>query len=143
MGRCGVYPGLFTCKLLVMSYGYRYHNNNNIITMSVWDIAHMQFANYYFHHDNILMYTCVLIFQSFLSLQYAALERTPGDGADYSHTCHHPLSPLASDFSECEGAQYSSLDLNKVPLHVVEVDCIAVIQGILTHIINGISIHTM
>ena len=101
------------------------------------------------------MYTCVLVFQSFLSLQYAVLERIPGDGADYSHTCHHPLSPLASDFSECEGAQYSSLDLNKVPLHVVEVDCKAVIQSILTHIlqmehirtyymkINGNSIHTM
>ena len=64
----------------------------------------------------MLMHTCVLVFQSFLSFQGAALERTPGDGADYSHTCHHPLSPLASDLSECEVAQYSSLDLDKVPL---------------------------
>jgi hypothetical protein len=68
----------------------------------------MTISNYYWK-EFVLMYVL-----SSLSFQLAALERTPGDGADYSQTSHHQLSPLVSDFSKCGGAQYSSLD--KVPV---------------------------
>jgi hypothetical protein len=78
-----------------MSYGFLYPG------------LHLLLENF------IFMYTCSMYVLSSLSFLSAALERTPGDGADYSRTSHHQLSPLVSDFSKCEGAQYSSLD--KVP----------------------------
>ena len=65
-----------------------------------------------------------------LLIQTAALERTPGDGAEYSRTCHHNRSlPLVKGLSKCECAQYSTLDQNKVPLHACStVDCTALMQ---------------
>jgi hypothetical protein len=91
--------GLFTCN--IMSYGVLYRD--------------LQLSNLLLKILYLCVHVCMYVLRS-LSFQSAALERTPGDGADYSRTSHHQLSPLVSDFSKCEGAQYSLL--NKVPLHV-------------------------